>query len=90
MKSASIPTDPVAPGDREAVAVAAHVVTITNALTAAMQDKNVADVATGLVSLAKLLVGDDLAARTALARCMFETSRELVEAAEQTTFRTLQ
>ena len=65
-------------------------VTITNALIAAMNSRNVADIATGLVSLAKLLVGDDLAMRTALARCMFETSRELVEAAEESASRTIQ
>ena len=86
----STPTDPVAPGDREELEIAAHAVTITNALIAAMNSRNVADVATGLVSLAKLLVGEDLAMRTALARCMFETSRELVEAAEQTASRTIQ
>ena len=54
------------------------------------ESRNVADIATGLVSLAKLLVGDDLAMRTALARCMFETSRELVEAAEESASRTIQ
>ena len=86
----STPTDPVAPGDREALEIAAHAVTIANALIAAMNSRHVADVATGLVSLAKLLVGDDLAMRTALARCMFETSRELVEAAEESASRTLQ
>jgi hypothetical protein len=55
-----------------------------------MQNRDVADIASALLSFAKLLVGDDLAARTALARRMLETSRELVEAVEESAFRTQQ